>query len=129
MTPSPADAARPSSLTAVPTSPRWSRTERRAHVAWAVASSVAVLLVLMVTNVWPSVGWPLLVASASAYLLDPLVTRMSRSGLSRTAAAVLLYGVLLSVAGLALVLGGQALRVGGRQFGLPRCLVDVRMQD
>jgi predicted PurR-regulated permease PerM len=63
-----------------------------------------VLSVLWVTNAWPSVGWPLLLAGASAYLLDPLVTRLARLGLSRTTAAVLLYVGLLFVAGLALLL-------------------------
>ena len=83
---------------------RWSRDERRTQVVWALTTSSLVLVALLVTNVWPTVGWPMLLAAASAYLLDPLVTRMGRLGLSRTTAALLLYGVLLSVVGVGLVL-------------------------
>jgi predicted PurR-regulated permease PerM len=80
------------------------RTALRAQVTWAVCCLVVPVAALLFVNAVPAVGWPLLVAGSSAYLLDPLVTRMTRLGLSRGTATALLYTAFLAIAGLAMVL-------------------------
>ncbi|MGH6675421.1 MAG: AI-2E family transporter, partial [Xanthobacteraceae bacterium] len=71
------------------------------HIAfWIVALIVFVGLLWLLSPVL----LPFVVGMATAYLLDPLTTRLSKRGLSRLVAAlVILAGFVLAVAGLSLV--------------------------
>jgi predicted PurR-regulated permease PerM len=67
--------------------------EVRAHVVWAACTVVGILAFLAVLRGIPTVGWPLLLATIAAYLLDPVVGWLARRRLSRTVATGLLVAL------------------------------------
>lgn len=86
--------------------------------------TAAVLLLLFVAlRFLPGVAWPVLLATASAYLLDPLVTRMARTGLGRTRSTALLYVVFGVLAVVLAVLLGPRLAVQAAR--LPEYLFEL----
>ncbi|MHB8417383.1 MAG: AI-2E family transporter [Myxococcales bacterium] len=92
-------------------------------------------LVVALVVLLRAVAIPVLLGAAAAYTLDPLVTRLERRGLSRTAAAiaigiVLLGGAVTFLAFVVPALGAEAARVPSElralsKLGLPRFLGNV----
>ena len=85
-------------------------TEWQRKSIWAALSALAIcfLILVFVARVWTTANVisflqpiliPVAIAAILAYLLDPLVTRISRNGLSRTKSVLLIF----MIAALALV--------------------------
>src|ERR1051325_11076752 len=73
-------------------------------IMWAALSAIFVVLLIVIAGsaIWVAANliafvqpilMPVAIAGILAYLLDPLVTKISRGGLSRTRAVLLLFAV------------------------------------
>lgn len=95
----PSVAAAPSS---VEPDAAWSPEEWKANVGWAIGVTATIFLMFCALRFLPSIGWPLVVAVAFAYLFDPVVCALERRGLGRTAgtSAILGLGALLGAGAL-----------------------------
>ena len=79
-------------------------------IMWAALSSVFVVLLILIAGsaIWVAANLiaflqpiliPVAIAGILAYLLDPLVTKISRGGLGRTKAVLLIFAVALVAMG------------------------------
>lgn len=89
---------------------------RKADLVWSAGMVIAMALLFALLTTARGVAVPVLLGLAGAYVLNPVVTFLSRRGLSRTLATVAVFaGVLLVVAGASLyivpVLRDEALKL------------------
>lgn len=91
----PAVDAAPNADETVPVEPDapWTEDEWKANVGWAASMTTAIFLMFCVLRFLPSVGWPLVLAAAFAYLFDPVVNALERRGLGRTAGTSAILGL------------------------------------
>src|SRR5690554_4234981 len=82
----PAVSSPPDAVEAVQVSPEvpWTEDEWKANVGWAISMTLAIFLMFCALRFLPSVGWPLVLAAAFAYLFDPVVNALDRRGVGRT---------------------------------------------
>ncbi len=71
---------------------QWSDAEFRAHMGWAAMTAATLLGLFCLLRFLPTVGWPLVLASFGAYLLNPVVTALAARGVPRSVGTGLLLG-------------------------------------
>lgn len=90
---------------------------RGPSAGWRVSRSVAVVaasavLVLLVVHSYQGVFWPLMMALAIAYMLEPVVARLQRAGMGRSMAVSLVFtGAGAALVGMVAIVAVQGVRL------------------